>query len=182
MVVVMLRLTATIIIAATLATRSASADEVARATWERPGPIVTLGMGSLQHGEIGVELSYAAWRWSVFPVTVAPWAAFGKGGYPWSEKPIASAGFKASVGWRHRIALDVGAGWLSSEALVLHGTQVANRSNPGLLASAGYEFIGTSGVVLRFMLGEVVNFDRYTGPAPETQERRAGFSFGWKLW
>jgi hypothetical protein len=95
--------------------------------------------------------------------------------------PVAAGGAGVSYGRRHRAVLAIAWGALGRSTLLLHGTQVAERTLYGPGLEAGYEYVSDRGLLFRALAGGA-----YLSRAWQEQLARlvptAAVALGWKLW
>jgi hypothetical protein len=165
---------------------SDAAAEASRNT--RAGLLGSSGIGT-QYGGFGVQLGY------LLPVAQSRWSLFGGAGLGWlgtedGRRTVwgnditywsGSLVLGGSWGFRHRLAGVAGVGptafqWVAVENLVVEG-----RFRPGPFAELGYEFLGSTGLLWRVMLG--MAYAPYAWVARDNRwHASASVGFGWKPW
>ncbi len=94
--------------------------------------------------------------------------------------PVAAGGLGASYGRRHRAVMAIAWGALGRSNLLLHGTEVAERTLYGPGLEAGYEYLSDTGLLFRAVAG-----GGYLARAWQEQLGRlvptASVVLGWKL-
>ena len=94
---------------------------------------------------------------------------------------VLSAGLGASYGHRHRAVMTAAWGALGRSSLLLHGTEVAERTLYGPGLEAGYEYLSDRGLLFRAVAGA-----GYLSRAWQEQLARVvptgSVVLGWKLW
>ena len=165
-----------------------------RPRFARPGLTASAGTGT-QYAGVGLQLLYA------LPVprrnrSVSPWnlcAGVGAGhfrtidgSFTYDRKDIEIYGVAAlvgaSFGYRHRLTLDVGYGTVATQNVAIEGLVVDAAAHKGPFAEIGYEFVGASGISVRFLPVGIL----YVPTALVGSDRRWGYAasvgFGWKVW
>lgn len=147
----------------------------------RSGPMISGGLG-LDNGTVGAGVAYEVRL--RHRLVLAPWANV----LSVKRQPIshgdnfgAAGGLSLAWGVHHRAASRIGAGLVGADELRLDQQIVSSRARPGLVAAAGYEYVGDRGFVFRFLLG-----GRWLmGGLTDGTVRAAiepSVSLGWKLW
>jgi hypothetical protein len=118
--------------------------------WATRGLTISGGLG-YAYGLLGAQarydLPFKMW------LRVAPFLSGGTLGSIKDKWLMASTGLSASVGYRHRAALDLTISPVAFQDLILHGTVVDHRTLYGPVVAAGYEFFSSGGFMMRVLFG-----------------------------
>ena len=146
---------------------------------ETRGAALALGVGERYAG-LGLQLSYYLLQ-PEHRFALAPYVSFGVRPNRFGANPALFFGVAALYGEHDRWLLDGGFGPVSSESFYLYGERVAYRTLYGLSLSAGREWMWSTGISLRALVG----FGYVSESARYDDDRftlALSLGLGWKPW
>jgi hypothetical protein len=145
----------------------------------RSGPALAAGIGN-QFAGYGANLDYYfrfdASRWALTP--------YAGGGTQTGDDLGAVVGVMVMYGDEWHWLLDAGFGAVATHKLALFGEVVDTRALYGANLSLGAEWMGSSGILVRLLLGVAVITDPYldTDSFDQRLDLAGGLGVGWKPW
>jgi hypothetical protein len=160
-----------------------------RPRYARPGVALGVGIGG-QYAGAGAQLT------GFVPLAPRPWTlsagfAFGRvaefasaGSAVGREDHVYGPAFTlgASFGHRHRLTAALGWGAVLGQAVLIEGLRVDAVARSGAFAEAGYEFLGASGLFVRFVPLGVAYVAHPLLQAGNEWSYSGSFGVGWKPW